>query len=264
MENPVLKNKPLVEAIFELHWELKSIVPNIANNVMTPLQDPHYRRLIGRFENAVHEKYPIYEQLPTANVPEELVSYTAQHRFRSEENQWPLIQLGPGVLTLNSTKDYKWESFCPRVIEAIGLLKKAYPKTEDLKIQRFMLHYVDAVKFSIEESNAYNFLKENLKLGFDIPSSLFLENHVKTNPIGLQWQSAFQCLQPKGTFVLRVANGLVDNDPALIWETIVESQGADVPSQETYSVWLSAAHELASHCFFNMIEGQLERRFSGE
>jgi uncharacterized protein (TIGR04255 family) len=229
-----------------------------------PLHDPYYRLLVGSFYNQVQKRYPKYEQLPSANVPEELASHTAQHRFRVGENQWPLIQLGPGILTVNSTEDYKWELFCPRIKEAIAFLRKAYPQPEQLQFQSFMLRYLDSVDFDTAAGDTRHFLEENLKLSLDIPDSLFLEDRIKTNPIALLWQSAFQCSSPKGIFSLRVTNGQVNNTPALIWETMIESREADVPSQEEYEDWLSSSHEIVSHCFFKMIEGSLKRRFSGE
>jgi hypothetical protein len=37
----ILKNKPLVEAIFEIRWELQELAPGVK-------RDPHYKVLIGR------------------------------------------------------------------------------------------------------------------------------------------------------------------------------------------------------------------------
>jgi uncharacterized protein (TIGR04255 family) len=267
MENPELKNKPLIEAIFELRWQLRPIIPvetSFPPGTAVPLHDPYYRLLLGSFYNQVQKQYPVYEQLPSANVPEELASYIAQYRFRVGDNQWPLIQLGPGILTVNSTEDYKWELFCPRIKEAVAFLREAYPQPEQLQFQGFMLRYLDSVDFDMATGDTRSFLEENLKLSFNIPNSLLLKDRIETNPVALLWQSAFQCSNPKGIFTLRVTNGQVNNVPALIWETVVESRDADVPSQEKYEDWLSAAHKIVSHCFLEMINGPLKRRFSGE
>jgi uncharacterized protein (TIGR04255 family) len=264
MENPTLENKPLVEAIFEMRWRLSPFGVGASAEMERPKEDPYYRLLIGSFYERIKNKYPAYEQLPTAKVPETLMNYIVQHRFRVAENEWPLVQLGPGILTVNSTKDYKWESFFPRVIEAVAALEETYPKKEVFHPQSFTLRYLDAVSFDMETDNAYQFLRENLKLNFEMPSNLFLENHVKTEPKALQWHFAFQCHKPKGNFVLRIVNGMTNDKPALVWETMLESREQDIPSPESYKAWLSSAHELASHCFFKMIEGPLERRFTGE
>lgn len=90
MPSKVLKNKPLVEAILEVKWALTSPTPGVQI-------DPHYKILLGRLYDKVCEQYPEHEQLPTATVPDEIVGHTVQHRFRYAPNDWPLIQVGPGI-----------------------------------------------------------------------------------------------------------------------------------------------------------------------
>ncbi|MCX6750116.1 MAG: hypothetical protein NTZ83_01545 [Candidatus Pacearchaeota archaeon] len=51
MEKIILKNKPLVEAIFELRWQLKEIQPGVK-------VDPNYKMLIGRVYERLKEEYP--------------------------------------------------------------------------------------------------------------------------------------------------------------------------------------------------------------
>jgi uncharacterized protein (TIGR04255 family) len=64
---------------------------------------------------------------------------------------------------------------------------------------------------------------------------------------------------------IRVATGQKNNIPAIVWETIIESAGDDLPSMPTdFSNWIDAAHEITDDWFFKMIEGELERRFLDE
>ena len=65
MIRKVLKNKPLAEAIFELRWELQEPAQGMK-------VDPHYKILIG----------VMYDKV---------------------EDEWPLIKIGPGIITLNDT-----------------------------------------------------------------------------------------------------------------------------------------------------------------
>lgn len=90
MSDRILKNKPLVEAILEVKWALNAPAPNVS-------LDPHYKLLMGRMFDRLSERYPTHEQLPTAMMPDEIAAYLPQHRFRTGPEQWPLIQLGPGV-----------------------------------------------------------------------------------------------------------------------------------------------------------------------
>jgi hypothetical protein len=52
MLRKVLKNKPLVEAIFEIKWGLKQISEGLR-------VDPHYKILVGSLYAKIREEYPL-------------------------------------------------------------------------------------------------------------------------------------------------------------------------------------------------------------
>jgi uncharacterized protein (TIGR04255 family) len=251
-----LKNKPLVEAILEVRWRLRGVPP-------APQTDPHYKLLLGRLFDRMLKDYPEHEELATANIPDEFVGYVPQHRFRAAMNSWPLVQVGPGVFTVNSTADYKWEDFQPRVLSAIKKFYDAHPKIGDLKITNLILRYIDAVDFDWRTDNVLEFLRDKLKLRISLPDSLFEDTSVQRRPTAFTWQCSFKCEKPKGIINIRVATGQKDNTPVVVWETTVESAGDDLPELPgTFDRWLDAAHEITSDWFFKMIQGDLERRFS--
>ncbi len=254
-----LKNKPLVEAILEIKWKLQESSPGM------PQLDPHYKLLLGRLFDRLSEKYPEHEQLPTASVPDEFASYNIQHRFRSAANSWPLVQVGPGIFAVNSTSDYIWSDFRPRVLSAIETLFSAHPKAESLKIINLSLRYIDAVDFDPKTDNTFNFLSK-LKIKTSLPETLFQDTGIESNPTSFKWQSSFKCQAPKGLIKIGVATGQKDNVPSLIWETIVDSTSDDdLPKKpEDFGKWLDAAHNIADDWFFKMIDGELKKRFSNE
>jgi uncharacterized protein (TIGR04255 family) len=253
-----LKNKPLIEAILELKWRLMSPTPGVE-------LDPHYKILIGRMYDRVSTQYPEHEQLPTATLPDEWTGHTVQHRFRSGPNDWPLLQIGPGILTLNNTEKYTWTDFRERSLSAIESLFHAYPKREELHIQSLLLRYIDGVDFDCSTENLLDFLREKLKLRIDLPSSLFTESPVQARPQLFSWQSSFSCSDPKGIVSARFATGQRKGSPALIWETLVQSIGNDIPAMpEGFVTWIDAAHGITDDWFFKLIEGDLERQFNGE
>jgi len=256
MERIILKNKPLVEAIFELRWELQSIKTGI--NI-----DPHYKLLIGRLYDRVCKEYPFHEQLPTANIPEEMVSYVVQHRFRKGENKWPLIQIGPGIMTVNDTEGYVWEDFGERTLKAVEALFKAYPDAkENLKINRLLLRYIDAIHFDFENEDIFVFLKENLKTEIHLYEKLFENTTVEKRASQLDLRFSFPIQSPEGVIYLRFAKGKKNEIPALIWETMVEITGKDAQKiQSQIEQWLNEAHDLTDDWFFKLIEGDLLRRF---
>lgn len=253
-----LKNKPLAEAILEIRWKLQGMPQG-------PQVDPHYKLLLGRLFDRMLKDYPEHEQLPTANIPDELVGHVVQHRFRAAANSWPLVQVGPGIFTVNSTADYTWLDFRPRVLSAIERLYNAHPKVGELKITNIILRYIDAVDYDYAFGNAFEFLRDKLKLNISLPDTLFENTRVENRPHSFTWQSSFKCEKPRGLINIRFATGQKCNAPAVVWETTVESAGDDLPDMpKAFEGWLDAAHEITDDWFFKMIEGELERRFSGE
>lgn len=253
-----LINKPLVEAILEIRWRLQGISPGSQT-------DPHYKLLLGRLFDRMLKDYPEHEQLPTANIPDELIGHVVQHRFRVARDKWPLVQIGPGIFSVNSTTDYNWQDFRYRVLSAIEKVYDAHPKVGDLKITNLILRYIDAVDFDYRSNNIFEFLRDKLKLNISLPKNLFEDKSIDNKPNGLTWQCSYKCEKPKGLINLRFATGQKNNMPAVIWETIVESFMDDLPEMPNgFEEWLNTAHELTDDWFFKMIEGELERRFSGE
>jgi len=250
-----LKNKPLVEAIFEIHWALQQ--PSRGHE-----HDPHYKLLLGRFYDRVARDYPEHEQLPTASVPDEIVGHIVQHRFRIGRDQWPLVQLGPGVMTVNSTADYTWGDFCPRAVRATNSLFEAYPKSSDFEVTHLILRYIDAVDFDYTSEHAYDFLKDKLKVDLSLPENLFAETGVEQRPRVFSWHTAFSCSNPAGVVNIRFATGRKEEAPAIVWETRLQSSSNDIPElPDGIQQWLNAAHEVTGDWFFKLIEGDLERRF---
>ncbi|MEG3066406.1 TIGR04255 family protein [Acetomicrobium sp.] len=256
MARKILKNKPLVEAIFEVRWELQEAMQQMRI-------DPHYKILIGRIYDRVKDEYPFYEQLPTAIVPDEIAVYVVQHRFRKGKDQWPLIQIGPGIITLNDTEGYVWEDFEKRIHHIVSVLFEAYPDAENnLKINWSLLRYIDAINFNYENENIFSFLQENLKVSIEVYEKLFEETGVSNLPLDFDLRFSFPSVKPKGAVHLRFVKGKKKDEDALIWETQVQSIDCDAPSHKNQIIdWVAEAHQLTDDWFFKMIDGELLRRF---
>lgn len=252
-----LKNKPLIEALMEIRWALQG-------EDSAPKTDPHFKILLGRLYDRVSESYPEVQQLPTARVPDEIFGSGVQHRFRAKKNGWPLIQVGPGILTVNSTDDYTWEDFNPRAVDAVEKLFEAYPKKSDLRVSSLVLRYIDAVEFDYNQHNAFTYIEQFLKVKFQLPPNLFAAG-IQDRPTIFSWQTSHQCADPKGMVTLRFSSGQKDRHPAIVWETIIESAGQDLPAMpDCFQDWIDSAHDVTDDWFFKLIAGELERRFSGE
>jgi len=258
MPSRILKNKPLVESILEVKWRLTSPAPGVQ-------LDPHYKLLLGRLYDRLSADYPEHEQLPSAMIPDEMSAYVVQHRFRHAAKDWPLIQVGPGILTLNDTAKYKWEDFRSRATTAIEKLCDVYPRPEQLIVESLLLRYIDAVEFNHPNEDVFQFLQQKMKVAISLPGSLFEGNAVQHTPSHFSWQSAFRCDNPQGMVTVRFATGQKEARPALVWETIVHTADQAVPKlPDGFGSWIDAAHAITDDWFFKLIEGELERRFSGE
>ena len=222
--------------------------------------DPNYRLFFGRFYDRVKNEYPAYEALPAATIPDVMAAYVAQYRFRLKENGWPLIQIGPGMLTLNDTDSYDWPDFEKRAHWALERLFESHPGR--LQIQSLLLRYIDAVEVDFFKEDVTGFLRDKLKITLTYPESLFQSGQVEHAPSALVLQSAFHSQTPKGTVQLKFARGKVKQKESLVWETSTSSSGKDLPPlPDEFSAWLSAAHAITDDWFFKLIDGELLRRF---
>lgn len=249
-----LPNKPLVEAILEIRWRFSE-----------QFGDPHYSVFVGALYERVKSQYPFHEALPTSMIPQPAIPHIAQHRFRVAKSKWPLVQVGPGLVTLNDTDNYTWQDFGERAKTLAVHLFDSYPEPSDLAIDSLILRYIDAVPFDYRKKDLLEFLRDKLKTGVTLPPTLFADVPVDPLPTGLNLHTAFSVTSPNGTMTLRFRSGTHSNQPALVWETILQSTGDSVPEMPAgFPEWIEAAHTLTDDWFFKLIEGDLERRFASE
>lgn len=252
-----LTNKPLVEALVELRWELDAPVP-------TMHVDPHYKILLGRLYDRVKADFPVHEQLPTATMPDELVGYMVQHRFRTAPSDWPLVQVGPGIFSVNDTTNYVCDEFRQRAVSAVNWLFEAHPDPKALKINSVLLRYIDARQFDYAQEDILVFLREKMQVTVSLPNSLFEDAPITPLPQHFTMQTAFTCTDPPATVSIGFATGQANERPSLVWETLVRSMDSQVPRMpDGFEAWLDAAHTITHDWFFKLIDGDLLEEFQG-
>lgn len=246
-----LANKPLVEAWFELRWGLEAQAGQVV--------DPHHQILVGQLYSLLKEKYPFSERLPTADIPEGFAPYLPRHRFRVASERWPLVQISPGILTVNDTENYTWEDFSSYCTVAIDALFSIHPNANNLRITEVALHYADAD--ILQDGSALELLQE-LKVSVKLPEALFAGQRISPVNSGVNLSLTYPAKQPKGTFQVSFRQGRKNEDDALIWETQVLSRGADAPHlSEEIKTWLQDAHDTTHDWFFRQIDGDLLERY---
>lgn len=254
-----LKNKPLVEAIFEIKWYTEQ-QPLLGG-------DPNSQLILGRLFDRINSQYPLYEQLPFVSIPEQMAEGIVKHRFKSEQG-WPLVQLGTGILTVNDTENYVWQDFKNRIIEVVNNLYIVHPSKEKFRPRNLILKYIDAIDLNLKEEDFYKFLKNKMKLELNLNPLLFERSQVSNNPVQLDIQFAFDAYKPKGVVNFRIIKGQKLNNKqnitsdALIWETTIQSIEPDIPEIPIkLGKWLEEAHAVCHNWFFTLVDGDLLRSF---
>lgn len=258
MKRKPLDNPPLVEAIVELRWALEK-----GSDSDTQV-DPDYSLFPGRLSEKVKNSYPVHEALPAANIPDELTPYLVKHRFRAQAEGWPLIQVGPGVLTVNETRNYDtYDSFRPKATEIISILYELRPDLPP--ITSIMLRYIDAVNFDYFQQDLIEFLRNEMGITLTLPESLFDDHDIARNPVKFNWRSTFTCKNPSADILLGITTGKIQESPAIIWEHVVQSNELQVPQMPAgFEGWLDSAHAITDNWFFKLIESGLQRRFHND
>lgn len=246
-----------MEAILEIRWAVPSQSAGPFRTV-----DNDYALLLGRFFDRVRSEYPFHERLPTAVLPDQLIAHLAQHQFRVAAQQWPLIQLGPGLLTVNDTQQYSWTDFRARCTDAVTSLLSAHPDPTQLQNLQITLRYLDAIAYDHEQENVFDFLRMKLKLDVSMPSELFRKTEVLSKPAEFVWQAAFRAKRPAGVVSFKIGLGEKDGVSSLILDTAVISGDGDAPALDVhFTNWIDDAHEITSTWFKELTAGELYDSF---
>jgi len=251
-----LSKQPLIEVIFEFHWGNKNNFPF----------DPNYRLIVGALYEHIKDKFPDFETLPTINIPEGVLppdSKIIQYRFWTKNKRWPVVQLGPQILTVNMNKDYeKWESFKPIIVDVVSKFLTIYLDKENLFIHRLVLKYLDAFSFDFWRRNILEFLKSKLHIFIDVDfGEDERKNRFSLNPLNLDFKLEYSLNEPEGLLGIRFFKALMENkEEGLVMENyVISSERPSVePNTESIENWLDKAHEMTDFVFSNLIRGELE------
>lgn len=258
-----LKNSPLVEAWLEIRWDLE---PDKALGMPT---DPSYPFALGIFYNSVKDEFGYQDILPSSQIPGS-IPYLIQHRFRTEKDGWPLLQLGPGIATLNFSKAYSWTTFKNRALYFRSKLISAYQNTK-LKSSTIYLRYRNVHPYEYSSQSLLDFLEKlniQIRLPQNIPGIASKEKFPSQENLLFQ----FDLSDPKSTGHIQVASGSGkrDNGPdeeVILWEIGVGSTNQDAPDindEAAFIKWLDAAHAVLHEWFFSLIDGELFNMFSSK
>lgn len=259
-EIPPLLFPPLAEAVFEVRWELQ-----VVDQQTGRLRDPSYPMMYGRVYDRFQKDYPVIEDLPTTQIHPEANPFVVRHRLRKEQNGYPLMQIGPGVATINEAKGYSWSSFRAAILRLIETVIELFPTTNfPLNFIKCELRYVNGIRFDLTKDHPLKFLHEKLHLNLEPTADLFASGAFEDRPHTVHVNLAYPLKKPLGHLALSANLGQLDGKTAYLMQTIIQSNGEMVPSDsDSFDLWLKEAHDTAGGCFQALCKGALMDKFCG-
>ncbi len=246
-----LPNAPLQEVIFEVRWLLD--VDEETNLSF----DPNFEFALGKFYSSIESEglSEIKRKVPK-EVPPQFLNYKTIYQFVSGENKWPLMQLGPGIFTVNDTeKNYHWdETYLPLIKKGLKLLNEAYKTDQEFIFAS--LRYIDTINVNEYgfDGDWQKFIADNLNVTFN---NLYDTRGALNN---LQFNQEF-LLEDNSNLQISISNGKTQRDkqPLLIWQTgISKKQDFDY---EALIDWLVRSHEITSELFKELVKPELYDSF---
>ena len=239
-----LPNKPLAEVILEVKWG------------MPDRPDPNYPRSLGLLYSQVSGQYPDQSDLPCSQLPPDVAVHMVRHQLR-RGNEWPLVQLGPGVFTFNQAKSYTWTTFRDEAVRLHPLVCKATNAGESAPLHRLTLRYLDAWLVDDIGCGLDAFIKNRLHVTVGVPNEVFSDS-MSTDLCGGNILLEYGCSDPEGVLSIQIAQGEQAKKPAYVLQTLFTS--SDEAAQAgwlDFGNWMEKAHGVTKQCFFAMISGDL-------
>ena len=226
-----LPNAPLQEVIFEIRWEL-DIDPKTKQS-----DDTGFELASGRLHKLLENRFSHYQRKVPSSFPEQLLHFNTVHQYWTAEGKWPVIQLGPGIFTVNDTDvNYQWEEqYFPLVLDSLKKLHEAYG-VEAMPINFVNLRYINSVKLEEHgfDDDWQKFVLANFN--FNFKNSFNTRGKLKQ----IQFNQYFE-LEDNSELQINFSSGKRDDQNALIWQAAIMK--SDNFRQEGIEKWLESAHQ---------------------
>lgn len=261
-----LPNAPLVEVVFEFRWKLTG-----EEGVPAPFrQDPGYFVCLDAFVPKIKD-YGFPESKRITPDAAFQAGQSIQFRFyRQLEREFPIVQIGPGILAVNDSSKYVWTDFKRLCLGALQRLLASYPKLRQhpLVPVQLELRYIDAFKPSATAgADLLSFLTKSTNLKIELPDILQsgLFDKVKSGQINL----SFPVKGKTDTqFALLLTTGEVSGVQSIVLQSSITSASArlalgDSPRgiEEAVGKWLDDAHACTSPFFKGFVRDGLLDQF---
>lgn len=238
-----LPKAPLIEVIFEIRWEITN-------------QDDleKYQFLTGDIYSRIKSDFPERKLLVPPDIPLELVINKPTYRYSKKNVKYPLVQFGPGLLSLHTDdENYFWSDYSEQAASLTEIFLELSKFSKQQKISPSLI-YIDFIEFDLANDNILNFINENLKI--DIKQNL-LEGKINPKTFNFGFSNEIEL----GTVNLSFSTGKnKDGKNGLVIQTKLKGIDFHNSSDDILS-WLNKAHQLTSELFKKMTKGKLYQSF---
>ena len=246
MKRKKLKNAPLKEAIFELYWKLP------LDEQGFPL-DPEFDLAQGRFASLITTDFPVHKRTMPAGI--NLKVYPKPlHQFWKGELTLPVVQYGPGILTVNDNdRNYIWENgYRHDIQKSVETLISSYK--EPLQFNRATLKYIDSVDIPEDETDISKYISKNFQT--DLINRYEQPGKLK----GININQVFELTDGSLMNInIQTAINNTNGKPAIVWVTAVD-RTSGFQENDIYE-WVDHVHIITSDVFIKMLNPEFYASF---
>ena len=246
-----LKNAPLLEVIFEIRW--KSDTAEDLNK---------FEMMLGAIYSELVETFPLIQHLrPDPQLPFNIFINQPTHRFsESAKKNYPLFQLGPGVLSVNTINDeYVWEDFYLVITKVVNgfLNKNNFEKNKEIQIS---LKYLDLYKMPFDVKDQRSFFKDKFKIDLNFGDGIPRD----AQPLFINFETAYMTELGALSFSLKNIQNDVNGkiEKSIIFESGIHRSIKLESFMETFDQWLNKSHRYLADFFRTVTAGKTYESFN--
>jgi uncharacterized protein (TIGR04255 family) len=238
-----LPKAPLLEIVLELRWKITN------KNDLSKVQ-----YLYGDLYSELKHKYPFRETTVPPEIPIDILINQPVHRYKVASNEYPLYQVGPGIITLNTIDSkYYWDNFSECSKELVDAFLRVFPFQQNEFLTPSIL-FLDFFPFDFENADVYKYINEKFKITFD-QSFIISPKFPKNINLGFYYDLSI------GDLSILFQKGKNKNqEEGIILQTRINGTPLD-PKREGIASWIEKSHDTCSELFKKLTEGELYESF---
>ena len=175
------------------------------------------------------------------------------HQSRTAKNEYPLVQIGPGLLTLNTTdENYFWNDFYNWSETLVNNFFEVF--TVDNETFKPNLLYLDFFKFDFKNRNVNEFINDSFNINYNQGFINGVDNPYNLD-IGYFYETKL------GNLSVTLKRGRNSNkEEGIIMQSSLHNMETMTGNKKILS-WLNNSHEFISQLFKDITKGNLYESF---